>query len=56
MTANEEKISYSEILSFIDKISNLSYKSSLSDIQKMLNDIVKGYKPSNKNNIININK
>ena len=55
MTANEERISYKNILEFTNKIQSLTYKSSLSEIQALLNEIVTGYKPSAKNNIVNIN-
>ena len=53
MSANEEKLSHTEILEYIEKLNTLSSNSSLSEIQNILFDAVTGYTPDKKN-IINL--
>ena len=53
MTASEEKLSYQDVLDFINQFKELTPSTPTVDIQKILFDSVTGYEPYN-NNVIDI--
>ena len=49
MSANEDKLSYEDIIKYIKEFSKLESKSSLTQIQKLLFNAIEGYDPKIKN-------
>ena len=51
MSANEDKLSYEDIIKYIKEFSKLESKSSLTQIQKLLFNAIEGYDPKIKNEV-----
>ena len=56
MSANEEKLSFDEMIACIGKLKSLDNKSSINQIKDVLYESVSGYNPYNSDNVIKLNK